>query len=302
MEFYDPEYPVHAWSRSRHKMRKLCRKKAILYYRDARNGASPDADTPARQLHERRNRIPLQAYLQRQLKQLIREAFYSRFPEEENTASAALSSPEAISAALHNRFDRDFMRMLEGGSSYDHHLCFIRELEDPHCRITELMRRAGEEITRLTGNLTSALWKLIAETPLLSRREIASPLQVNINDLCCYCAPLFALERNGELWIVETYCDDLTVLLHKFYAVNTSGREPHLVRSFSYTPETGDFSEAGLDLNVSDALRQISADGAEWAELLKHPAETIPGNFEHCKMCEFSILCNKHFQKNGGKI
>ena len=84
-------------------------------------------------------------------------------------------------------------------------------------------------------------------------------------------------------------------MLHKFHAVNVLGREPHLIRSFGYRRESGEFYEAGVDLNISRTLQQISEDGAAWQELISQPLKNIPANREHCPFCEYNFFCNKYY-------
>ena len=96
-------------------------------------------------------------------------------------------------------------------------------------------------------------------------------------------------------------CDNFIALLHKFYAVNSLGREPHLVRSFGYRRESGGFYEAGLNLEVSRTLNQISVDGAQWQELMAEPLENVASNIEHCPFCEYNFFCNKYFHNQANK-
>ena len=296
MEYSD--YPVHAWSRSRHRMRAQCPRKAVLFCRDARAGADPLAERMPRLLHEYRNRITLDAYMYRSLHDFVRQAFYT-FTED---GKLLYSSISALAGAMQNRFDRELERMLYGGSSYDHKLFFLRELEDKNCRIPALMERAAAKISDLCAALEKNLWQLIVSTPGVSRRHIASPLAVYINDLCCYCAPVLALERNGDFWTVEFNGDGTSALLHKFYGINTLGRDVECLRSFSYDVKSGDFFETGLELSVSAQLERIAADGAAWAELLSLPTEQIPGNTAHCGECEFYRFCQKYYPNQGGDV
>ena len=105
----------------------------------------------------------------------------------------------------------------------------------------------------------------------------------------------FTMERNGEYWIIGCGMDDRNAVLHKFYAMNELGREPHLIRSFDYNIDSGNVSECGLHANISMILQQISEDGARWEELLKTPPAQTPGNPEHCRFCEFEHYCSKHY-------
>lgn len=287
MEYSD--YPLHAWSRYRRRMQESCPRKAMLFYRDARAGADPMAEPELRRLHECRNRITLDEYIFRLLHDFVRQAFYD-FTEE---GTLRYPSTDALKCAMQARFDREFERMIYGDSSRDHKLCFLRELEDKNCRITALMERAAGQISHVCAALEHDLWRLITSTPGISRRNIASPLEVYINDLCCYCAPVIALESSGSFWIVEFNGDDTTALLHKFYGINTLGREPEQLRSFAYDVNSGSFSEIGLTLPVSEQLKRISADGAAWEELLALPTEEISGNAAHCNECQFCRLCPK---------
>lgn len=285
------EYPLHAWSRSRHRMRKVCPRKAMLCYRDARAGAEPLAEAHLRQLHEYRNRISLDAYLQRMLHHFLRREFYSTSIDD----GALFADTAALARAMQNRFSRELERMIYGDSTRDHRLFFLRELEERSCRLPELMREGERKIDGLCRALDRELWKLISNTPLVSRRNIASPLAVQINELCCYCAPLLALEVHGAYWIIEFYGDERSALLHKFYGINQLGREPDQLRSFSYNAVSGEFSEIGRELNVTQELDAISADGAAWEELLASPTGTLTGNPEHCNICEYNKFCQKYY-------
>lgn len=286
MEYCD--YPVHAWSRSRHQMRRICPRKAVLCYREARLGADKESDKMHRLIHDLRRRIPLEQYLNRIFDETLRRMFYRQ--------ELPFTTPEKLASVLTCRFDRDLEQMLCGSAASDHKKLFIKELETAHCHLSNLVALAQKGIRIRCDAVKKELWPLLSSTPVLQHRETASPLQVQINDLCCYCAPLAALESNGILWIIECSCDNFIALLHKFYAVNALGREPHLVRSFGYRRETGEFYEAGIELKVTETLRQISEDGAHWQELIAQPLENIPANSEHCPFCEYNIFCNKYFQ------
>ena len=286
MEYSD--YPVHAWSRSRHQMRRICPRKAVLCYREARLGADKESDKMHRLIHDLRRRIPLEQYLNRIFDETLRRMFYRQ--------ELPFTTPEKLASVLTCRFDRDLEQMLCGSAASDHKKLFIKELEKAHCHLSDLVTLAQKGIRIRCEAVRKELWQLLSSTPVLQHREIASPLQVHINDLCCYCAPLAALESSGILWIIECNCDNFTALLHKFHAVNALGREPHLVRSFGYRRENGEFYEAGIELKVTETLRQISEDGAHWQELIAKPLENIPANSEHCPFCEYNIFCNKYFQ------
>ena len=292
MEYCD--FPIHAWSRYRHHLRRQCPRKARLCCCECRNGAEPEAETPFRLLHDLRRRIPLERYLQRLFSQALRELFYQESGEETDVTT---SSCEQLAADIHQRFDRELELMLCGVASRDHKFYMIKELENNNCNISRLISEADKRIDQLCQAMKKELWKLISSTGIISRRNIASPLALNINELRCYCAPLFALEKSGEFWIVENNCDDRIALLHKFYAVNTLNKEPHLVRSFAYEPDSGELREAGLNLEVSRLLQEISADSACWAELTALPLEDVPVNAEHCQECEFSFFCNDYYPK-----
>lgn len=281
------EYPLHAWSHYRHFLRNQCPRKAWLYYQEARKGADPAESAPeARIVHGLRRRITLEQYISRMFDREIRKIFYA--PDDGDI------SLETLCNTLNTKFDRELELMLGGIPAKDHNLYMLKEFENKNCNLSQLISQAGNLITQYCSAAEKELWKLICDTSIICRREIASPLTVYINELCCYCAPLLALERNGVLWIVENHCRDTSVLLHKFYAVNTLGREPHLVRSFSYCRENGNFQEAGLDLNVSETLRQISEDGALWSDLLAAPWQNVPSNSGHCPDCEFNFFCNQY--------
>lgn len=285
MEYCD--YPVHAWSRSRHQMRGICPRKAVLCYREARLGAETGSDRKHRLIHDLRRRIPMEQYLNRIFDETVRRIFYSMGEQD--------IAPEQLETMLVSRFDRDLESMLCGSAAFDHRKLFLKELENSHCHISNLVDLARQGIRLRCEAVKKELWPLLSSTPVLHRREIMIPLRVQINELCCYCAPLAALENHGVLWVVECNCDNFIALLHKFYAVNSLGREPHLVRSFGYRRESGGFYEAGLNLEVSSTLHKISEDGAKWQELMAVPLENIPANVEHCPFCEYNFFCNKYF-------
>ncbi len=264
MEYCD--YPLHAWSHYRHHLRSQCPRKALLYFREARCGADPqDSEPEFRIIHGLRRRITLEQYISR-------------------------------------LFDRELELMLSGVPGKDHKLYMLKEFENKNCNLSELVSQSGKLIDQYCMATGKELWKLIGDTDFICRREIPAPLTVYINELCCYCSPLLALERNGVLWIVENNCSDTSVLLHKFYAVNTLGREPHLVRSFSYCRSNGEFQEAGLELNVSQTLQQISETGAQWAELLTMQWENAPFNAAHCPECEFNFFCNQYRKARNDEV
>lgn len=296
MEYCD--YPIHAWSAYRHHLRRLCPRKARLHSCECRAGANAEAATPLRLLHDLRRRIPLRQYLNRLFDRALREMFYSGTGADDTLEI----SPELLERNICCRFDREFELMLCGTASRDHRLYFIRELEEKNCNISVLVSDAEKSIRSMCGALKKELGKLISSTPMLSRRDIAAPLALNINELRCYCSPLFALEKNGELWIVESNCDDRIALLHKFYAVNSLHREVDLVRSFSYDRNSGDFHEAGIALEISRILQQISEDSFHWQNLIELPFDEVPVNPEHCPACEFSFFCNRYYPENKSKI
>ena len=292
MEYCD--FPIHAWSRYRHHLRQLCPRKARLNCCECRKGADDEAERQFHLLHDLRRRIPLHRYVQRLFSRRLREYFYNDAGTESNIQ---ISSPEQLAVVIHKQFDRELELMLCGSAAKDHKFYMIKELENKNCNISRLISEADQTIDRMCQALKKELWKLITSTGIISRRDIASPLALNINELRCYCAPLFALEKSGGLWIIENNCDDRIALLHKFYAVNALHREPHLVRSFAYAPDSGELREAGLNLEVSRLLQEISADSAYWAELIAMPLESIPVNTEHCPECEFSFFCNDYYPK-----
>ena len=293
MEYCD--YPLHAWSHYRHHLRSQCPRKALLYFREARCGADPqDSEPEFRIIHGLRRRITLEQYISRLFDREIRKIFYH--PPEENI------SPESLAATIHAIFDRELELMLSGVPGKDHKLYMLKEFENKNCNLSELVSQSGKLIDQYCMATGKELWKLIGDTDFICRREIPAPLTVYINELCCYCSPLLALERNGVLWIVENNCSDTSVLLHKFYAVNTLGREPHLVRSFSYCRSNGEFQEAGLELNVSQTLQQISEAGAQWAELLTMQWENAPFNAAHCPECEFNFFCNQYRKPRNDEV
>ena len=262
MEYCD--YPLHAWSRYRHILRRQCPRKAVLHCREARQGAERLAAPEFRLIHDLRRRITVEQYIDRIFDDGLRRLFYGAVPEED---SSTLTDIRQLNDCLNARFDRDLERIFNGISLGDHKFYIFRELEERTVNMTALAQKAQKRIELYCSALKNGLWQILTETPLLCRREIASPLAVQINELRCYCAPLLALERNGVLWIVENNCDETSALLHKFHAVNILGREPHLVRSFGYRREQGEFYESGININISEILRQISEDGAKWHEL-----------------------------------
>ena len=295
MEYCD--YPLHAWSRYRHILRRQCPRKAVLHCREARLGAEEYASTAHRLIHDLRRRITVEQYIDRIFDEELRYWFYRSFTEDD---SYAVPDIKQLNLRLNSRFDRDIERIFSGISSGDHKFYIFRELEAQTVNISALAARAQKRIDLYCHALQAELWKLLLETPQLCRREIASPLAIQINELRCYCAPLWALERNGILWIIENNCDDTSALLHKFYAVNTLGREPHLVRSFGYRRDSGEFYECGINLNVSEILRRISEDGAKWEELIAFDLENIPVNHEHCPDCQYDFFCNKYKNQQKG--
>ena len=74
------------------------------------------------------------------------------------------------------------------------------------------------------------------------------------------------------------------------------------MRSFAYCRSSGEFQETGLELNVSESLRQISAAGAQWAELLTMQWENAPFNSGHCPECEFNFFCNKYRKPQNDEV
>ena len=117
MEYSD--YPVHAWSRSRHQMRRICPRKAVLCYREARLGADKESDKMHRLIHDLRRRIPLEQYLNRIFDETLRRMFYRQ--------ELPFTTPEKLASVLTCRFDRDLEQMLCGSAASDHKKLFIKD-------------------------------------------------------------------------------------------------------------------------------------------------------------------------------
>ena len=151
MEYSD--YPVHAWSRSRHQMRRICPRKAVLCYREARLGADADSDKAHRLLHDLRRRIPLEQYLNRIFDETVRRVFYN--------SSSPFCPPEQLENMLISRFDRDFEQMLYNRTAHDHKKPYLKELEHGHCHISSLVELARKGIRLRCEALKKELYTLL---------------------------------------------------------------------------------------------------------------------------------------------
>ena len=132
----------------------------------------------------------------------------------------------------------------------------------------------------------------------MQRRFIASPLQLYINELCCYASPLLAYSARGRLNIIELRENDISrhpevLLMHRFYAFNTNGRNPESVVSCQLNTADGSLRELPDNFSVSGILHEMSEAAACHRQAMSLPLAEIPGNPENCEKCVFAPCCEQ---------
>jgi len=265
----------------RHLMREFCPKAALFHYRESRLTSANCEDPQLRYLRLMRRKSTLNSALRRILRQTMRELFYNGMREE---------NCGVLKSCALEKFNREFIRMLLNPD--DEKIPYILELDDPHMRLSELQKRAERALLERAEKLEAGAFGQLLAVPVESRRRIAEVLSVTVNELCCYCAPLCAIENSGMLWIIESGAGgEESSLLHRFFGYNVLGRDPQNIRSFVLDDFSGNLQEVGNPPQISVTLRKISGDAARWDELLKCDIDNAPVNRENCSRCKFRPAC-----------
>lgn len=290
MEYGD--IPLHFWSLRKQLMLEHCPREALLYYRESRlTGDLADSTPQTRYLHHLRRFLSTGEYRRKVLRENMRKLFYRVLNEDEEDTVPPLVD-DALFSACSRQWETDWHHMLTGSWENDHRRVCLLELTRSGSSFAGLHQEMTAALRRSCDALEQGAWGRLQNIPFHLRRSIASPLLIHLNELACCCAPVCALERNGEFWIVESSRpDDRVALLHKFYAGTQRGYAPEKVRSFVLDDQNGDFYEFGAAMDISAAIRQISAGTQMWKELLAAPVEALPVTAANCDGCRFVSFC-----------
>ena len=268
-------------------MYEFCPKAALYHYRESRLTPENSEDIQLRYLRLMRRKSTLNSNLRRILRRTMRELFYGGMTEE---------SRGVLKSCALEKFNREFTRMLLNPD--DETIPYILELDEPHRRLTELQKQAEKSLLERAEKLENGAFGELLAVPVESRRRIAEVLSVTVNELCCYCAPLCAIERSGTLWIIESGAGgEESSLLHRFFAYNVLGRDPQNIRSFILDDFSGNLQEVGDPMQISQTLRKISGYAARWEELLKCNIADAPVNKANCSRCKFRPACPEGKEK-----
>ena len=288
---------LFSWSLRRRHYWNSCRRRYFYYYYAARGGHDTDvADPVRRELHELKMRFTVPRYVNALLDSAMRSLFYRRFEAEDEEVPAESLADFAI-----RQMRREFAAMLKGEFRRDHRKPMLDELFAPGVSAGEVASELADRISSGARRLESGIWREWNSISFVQRRRIDAPLEVKLNELSCYCMPLFALKTGRELWIVENFNrasgEDELVTLHKFHALNQHRCPPDAVRSFSIDRNTGELAELGKDLNLSAAIRSIRSDADEMQGAVR-PDGTLherdfPPACGRCGSCRFRTFCRR---------
>ena len=241
-------------------------------------------------------RFTVPRYVNALLDSAMRSLFYRRFEAEDEEVPAESLADFAI-----RQMRREFAAMLKGEFRRDHRKPMLDELFTPGVSAGEVASELADRISSGARRLESGIWREWNSIPFVQRRRIDAPLEVKLNELSCYCMPLFALKTGRELWIVENFNrasgEDELVTLHKFHALNQHRCPPGAVRSFSIDRNTGELAELGKNLNLSAAIRSIRSDADEMQGAVR-PDGTLherdfPPACGRCGSCRFRTFCRR---------
>jgi len=268
------------WSLSRKIRHRFCPLAAVLHYREARLGFDPGADEHCRRINQLHRIIPEQKYLRQLLMAVMRESFYR-----------GNCDPESLYVLALAKCEQDFRQMVFGNAPQITAGLFYHRQS-----VAELRQQLKDELFRQCCTLGDA-WAELLSIPHSRRRFIASPLHLNINDLECYASPLLAYSEQGKLRIVELRSGNIAftapeiLVMHRFYALNVSGRSPETVVSCQLDPERGTLEELAMDFDISEVLRRMTADAGAHRENMLTGLEHIPANSGNCGQCVFVSYC-----------
>ena len=280
------EIPPLVWSLSRKLRRRFCPRAAVLHYREARRGFDPDASETDRRINRLHRIVPESKYLRQLLLRIMREIFYRGGDDPDTLYPLALA-----------RCESDFRRMVFGDAPL-----VIDAVYRHESGVTALRTALRDSLYRQCRALSGGAWRELLEIPVSRRRFLASPLCLRINELACYASPLLAYSDRGKLYWVELRGGTLAehpevMLMHRYYALNRSGRTPEALASCQLDPETGDFRGVDRDFDVSATLRLMSAEAAAHREEMTRPAAEIPANFGNCERCVFVSYCGEKIKE-----
>ena len=282
MEYGDD--PPLIWSLSCKLRGDFCRRGAVMHYREARLGAMPDSGSAEKRINQLHRIIPESKYLRQLLLRTMREIFYRGGDD-----------PQTLHPLAAERLENDFRRMVFGDARQ-----IISTLYAHDCSVDTLRKKLRETLWSYCNRLQDDAWDDLLRIPVTHRRFIASPLLLNINELECYASPLLAYSDRGRLRIVELRAGNIAafapevMLMHRFYALNTSGRAPESVISCQLDTENGALRELAGEFDISETLRQMTADAAAFREDMSKAPEHIPRNTGSCRQCVFASCCMKN--------
>ncbi len=274
------ENPPLIWSLSCKLRGDFCRRGAVMHYREARLGALPDSGSTEKRINQLHRIIPESKYIRQLLLRTMREIFYRGGDD-----------PQTLHPLAAERLENDFRRMVFGDARQ-----IISTLYEHSCSVDTLRKKLRETLWSYCSRLQDNAWDELLRIPVTHRRFIASPLQLYINELCCYASPLLAYSMRGRLRIVELRENDISscpevLLMHRYYALNLSGRIPETVVSCQLDPATGKLHELPDDFSISSTLRQMSSAAARHREAMMMPLAEIPAASENCGRCVFASYC-----------
>ncbi|MCQ2378150.1 MAG: hypothetical protein MJ016_02935 [Victivallaceae bacterium] len=277
------------WTVRRRRYWRTCRRKYFFYDYGARGGNEADAPRETRELYAAKKRMMLEEYIRRVLNLSMREIFSRPNDDEE-----AIPVPTLAETAL-RRAEMEFTGMLEGTSPVT-----ILELTRSDADLAAVHGRMKERLVQIATALERSGWGFFRNVPFADRRYPATPLEVFIAELKCVIAPLFAVRRAVDLWLVEGagHADDgdEIAVLGKFAAAKLWNAPPDRVRSFIF-PEDGaeNFLEIGSDADVSEVLRGIRCDVDGMLSRIRDDGtireSDFPADRSACGTCVFASFC-----------
>jgi hypothetical protein len=206
------------------------------------------------------------------------------------------NDPDALLIAVQERSEYDFRRMIFGDAPQIIDTLYRHEQD-----VNTLKKHLKDSLLQNCESL-GGIWKELLMNPPLRRRFIDNPLRLNINDLQCYASPLLAYSDGGALRIVELRAGRLDghpeiSFMHRFYALNNSGRTPDSVHSCQLDPVDGSFRELHEDSRTANVLRSMSLEAGAHRKELDLPLAEVPVNTVNCPECVFNLYCRTNFRQ-----
>ncbi len=279
--------PPLIWSLSRKLRRRWCPRAAVIHYREAYHGYHPDADAGCRDLNFLHRIVPLNKYIRQLLLAVMRESFYRNS-----------TAPETLTVMALEKWEYDFRRMVFGNAPL-----LLDLIHRNGNDFSALKKEVKETLIQRCEQLACGAWKELLAVPPLRRRFIASPLKLNINELCCYASPLLAYSDQGTLRIVELREGSIgahpeILLMHRFYALNVSGRSPAAVISCQLDPADGSFRQFDTGDSCYEILQSMNREAAAHQAELQLPLTEVPVNNINCPRCVFDRYCRNKLKNN----